>query len=283
MIGTSRLRSPLQFSESLFERMLPINPAIQKMALYEFRYALENLYPEAGWDSVELDKEAEIERVISQRNFYEAIQTKPREKDRIVLDESIARLTRMLFAGLVRGEYSQAWVTKRFYFDVRGFYFLPRTIYFTEAGLAHLGGKPFRCFEARQKQFENVQDIGYWDFMEANAKIDQALIESIQKLIQVRGTPILITLAGPTAAGKTEIVERLLDTFEKMDMKTTTIEMDNFLLDRDFRDNKVMGKETTHFKLFKRSLLEILEGKKITIPRYDSLSAPAPAMTWKAT
>jgi len=34
-----------------------------------------------------------------------------------------------------------------------------------------------------------------------------------------------------------------------------------------------MGKETIHFTLFKRSLLEILEGKKITIPRYDSLSA----------
>lgn len=34
-----------------------------------------------------------------------------------------------------------------------------------------------------------------------------------------------------------------------------------------------MGKETTHFELFKHSLLEILRGKQITIPRYDSLSA----------
>jgi uridine kinase len=253
--------------------MVPINPAIQKLALYEFRYALESLYPETGWDSVELDKQEVIEHMIGQRDFYEAIQTKPREKDRIVLDESIARLTRMLFVGLVRGQYSQAWVTKHFYFDVRGFYFLPRTIYFTETGLAHLGGKPFRCFEPRQKQFDNVQDIGYLDFQEANVEIDQALIESIQKLIEVRGTPILITLAGPTAAGKTEIVERLLDTFEKMGKKTTTIEMDNFLLDRDFRDNKPMGKETTHFRLFKQCLLEILNGKKITIPRYDSLTA----------
>ncbi len=136
-----------------------------------------------------------------------------------------------------------------------------------------MGGKPFRCFEPRQKQFENFQDIGYLDFQEANAEIDQALIEIIQKLIEVRGTPILITLAGPTAAGKTEITERLLDTFEKMGKKTTTIEMDNFLLDRDFRDNKAMGKETTHFKLFKHSLLEILQGRKITIPRYDFLNA----------
>ena len=273
MEATSRLRSPLQFSRILFERMIPINPAIKKLALYEFRYAIEPLYPEAGWDSVELEKEEEIERMIRRRDFYDSIETKPCEKDRIVLDQSIARLTCMLFGGLVRGEYSQAWVNKLFYFDVRGFYFLPRTIYFTEAAIAHFGGKPYRCFEPRQKQFENCQDIGYLDFQEANAEIDQALIESIQRLIEVRGTPILITLAGPTAAGKTEITERLLDTFDRMGKQTTTIEMDNFLLDRDFRDNKAMGKETTHFKLFKESLLEILQGRKITIPRYDSLSA----------
>ncbi len=151
MIGTSRLRSPLAFSEILFERMIPINAAIKKLALYEFRYALENLYPEAGWDSIELDKEEEIERAISQRDFYEAIQAKPREKDRIVLDESIVRLTRMLFAGLVRGDYNQAWVNKLFYFDVRGFYFLPRTIYFTEAGAGSFGRKTIPLFRAAAK------------------------------------------------------------------------------------------------------------------------------------
>jgi uridine kinase len=273
MEGTSRLRSPLAFSRILFERMVPLNPAIQKLALYEFRYAIEPLYPELGWDSIELDREAEIERTIRQRDFYDSIEAKPREKDRIVLDKSITRLTRMLFAGLVRGEYSQEWVNRFFYFDLRGFYFLPRTVYFTETALAHFGGKPFRSFEPRQKRFEDYQGIGYLDFQESNQEIDQALIESIQKLIEVRGTPILITLAGPTAAGKTEITERLLEAFDKMGKQTTTIEMDNFLLDRDFRDNKPMGKETTHFGLFKQCLLEILQGKKITIPRYDSLSA----------
>lgn len=273
MEGTSRLRSPLAFSKALFEKMVPLNPAIQRLALYEFRYAIENIYPEAGWDSIELDREDEIERMIRQRDFYDSIEAKPREKDRIVLEQSITRLTRMLFVGLVRGAYSQEWVNKFFYFDLRGFYFLPRTVYFTEAALSHFGGKPFRSFEPRQKQFDDCQDIGYLDFQKANLKIDQALIEGIQKLIEVRGTPILITLAGPTAAGKTEITERLLDAFDRMGKRTTTIEMDNFLLDRDFRDKKPMGKETTHFGMFKRSLLEILQGRKITIPRYDSLTA----------
>ncbi len=273
MAGTSRLRSPVEFSGILFERMAPINLAVRKMALYEFCYAVEGLYPEDGWDSVQLDAQEEIERTIRQRKYYNDIHTKPREKDRIVLDASITRLTRMLFVGLVQGEYSQDWVNRLFYFDLRGFYFLPRTVYFTEAGLAHFGGEPFRTFAPRQDQFEHVQDIGYLDFREANREIDQAFIEMIQNLIEARGTPILITLAGPTAAGKTEITEQLLEAFDKMGKTTTTIEMDNFLLDRDFRDNKPMGKEATHFGLFKQCLAEILQGKKITIPRYDSLSA----------
>jgi uridine kinase len=273
MIGSNRLRSPLEFSESLYERMLTIAGGIKKLALYEFRYALDNLYPQDGWDSVKLDQQEDIERIIGQRHFYETIQPKPRYKDRIVLDENIARLTRILLIGLVRGEYSETWVRKLFYFDIRGFYFLPRTIYFTKVVQAHFDGKPFRQFEQRQKQFEDYQDIGYWDFQEANAEIDQAFIEIIQKLVAVRGTPLLITLAGPTASGKTEITERLLHEFKQFGKKVTTIEMDNFLLDRDYRDNKAMGKETTHFELFKKSLEEILQGKKITIPRYDSIFA----------
>jgi uridine kinase len=179
----------------------------------------------------------------------------------------------MLFRGLVGGEYSPEWVKKLFYFDIRGFYFLPRTIYFTEAGVAHLGGKPFLRFEPRQKQFENVQDIGYLDFQEANIEVDQAFIGIIQTLIRVLEAPMLITIAGPTAAGKTEITERMLNAIDQIGKTSNTIEMDNFLLDREYRDNKTMGKETIHFDLFKRSLQEIRLGKKITIPRYDSLSA----------
>jgi uridine kinase len=273
MEGTNRLHSPQVFSETLYERMKSINAGIEGLQLYEFRYALENLYPREGWNSIELDEPEEIEKMIRQRDFYEAIQLKPHEKDRIVLDGNIVRLNRMLLFGLVRGEFDEAWLKRLFYFDIRGFYFLPRTVYFTEAVLAHFGGKPFRSFEPRQKRFEGYQDIGYQDFQEANAEIDLAFIQSLQDLILVRGMPILITLAGPTAAGKTEITERLINSFEGMGKKTTTIEMDNFLLDRDYRDDKAMGKEVTHFGLFKKSLQEILKGTKITIPRYDFINA----------
>jgi uridine kinase len=282
MSETDRLQAPETFPAVLFEAMRHINPGIEELELYEFRYALENVYPvpcrnrdyhEDGWDSVELVTQEEIERRIGCRDFYTNIQLRPREGDRIVLDENILRLTRMLFAGLVSGEYREEWIKAHFYFDIRGFYFIPRTVYFTEDVLAHFGGKPYIRFEQRQKRFERFQEIGYKDFKEANLEIDQAFIESIKTLIDARGLPLIITLAGPTAAGKTEITERLRNAVEHAGRKTATIEVDNFLLDREYRDNKPMGKESTHFGLFMRSLEMILQGYKIQIPRYDFVYA----------
>ena len=273
MAGTNRLNSPAQFSAVLFEIMKRVNPGVDEMALIEFRYALENLLPEQGWDAVRTDPTEALEAQISQRGFYESIQLKPREGDRIVLDGKIAELTQMLFAGLVSADYTEAWVREKFYFDVRGFYFIPRTVYFTGEVLDHFGGKPYRSFEKRQKHLEQFQGVGYCAFQEANLEIDRAFIEIVEKIVAVRGTPILITLAGPTAAGKTEITERLCSELTSMGKSIASIEVDNFLLDRDLRDDKPMGKESTHFDLFINSLQQILQGKSITIPRYDFLGA----------
>ncbi|OIO83799.1 MAG: hypothetical protein AUK02_07565 [Anaerolineae bacterium CG2_30_58_95] len=270
------LSSPEAFSELLFDKMKCLNPAIADMEPYEFRYALNNLAPEKGWDSVKLDTADEIEHRISRREFYAGIQIKPRVDDRIVLDENIVRLTTMLFVGLVTGEYDEAWVKAHFFFDVRSFFFLHRTTYFTDKIRAHFGGKPFRQFEQKQKGFERLQDVGYKAFQEANAEVDQLFIESVMKLIAARGTPILLAIAGPTAAGKTEIVERLRVTFEQAGQQVTSIEMDNFLTDRDYREAKgifTQGKQALHFELFEQSLEDITHGKKISIPRYDFIFA----------
>ena len=273
MPGTNLLINPDAFSSGLFEKMKQVNAGIDDLEYYEFRYGLNNLYPEAGWDSVNLEIPEKIERLIGNRDFYLGIQLKPRSGGRIVLDDSIVRLNRMLFRGLVSGEYTVEWVGSHFYFDIRGFYFLPRTIYFTDAVFAHFGGKPYKRFEQKQKRFEHFQDIGYKDFKEANAEIDQAFIASMQKLIKARGTPLLIALAGPTAAGKTEIAGRLLNVFEQAGREITTLEVDNFLIDRELREKKPMGKETVHFDLFRRSLTGILQGRKVAIPRYDFVQA----------
>jgi uridine kinase len=182
----------------------------------------------------------------------------------------------MLFVGLVSGEYPIEWVRQHFYFDIRGFYFLHRTHYFTAQVIEHLGGQPYLKFERKQDNFERRQDLGYKDFKNANAEVDQAFIQSVKKLIAARETPLMLAIAGPTAAGKTEIVERLRISFEQDGQRTTSIEMDNFLTDRDYREEKgilTQGKEALHFELLKSSLEQISQGKKITIPRYDFVYA----------
>jgi uridine kinase len=268
----STLRPDL-FSEILYEKMKRINVGIDELELYEFRYALHNLYPvNGGWASVELDEKEEIERLVNSSDFYSGIQLKPRVNDRIVLDGNIVRLTNMLFVGLVTEKYAEEWVRAHFYFDVRGFYFLHRTVYFTDTVVAHLSGKPFRSFEQRQRRFERYQGVGYRAFREANAEVDQLFIESVERLIAVKGTPILLAIAGPTAAGKTEIVERLRQSFEQAGERVTSIELDNFLTDRDQREEKgihSLGKQAIHFELFRQSLEDISRGRRITIPRYD--------------
>ena len=270
---TLKLFDPEVFPELLYEKMKGINPGIEELELYEFRYCLNCLYPEnGGWGSVELDARADIEGRINSGDFYAGIQIKPRANGQIVLDESIVRLTNMLFVGLVTGEYSVEWIRAHFYFDVRGFLFLTRTVYFTDAVLAHLGGRPFRNFEKKKMHLERCLELGYRAFKAANAEVDAAFLSSVNRLIAAKGTPIVLAIAGGTAAGKTEIVARLRRSFEQAGRPVTSIELDNFLTDRDQREKRgihTLGRQAIHFDLFYSSLQDILRGQTITIPRYD--------------
>ncbi len=152
------------------------------------------------------------------------------------MDKEVTRLTRMLFVGLVTGQYPVEWMLNHFYFDGRGFYFLPRSMYFTDAIRTHLGGKPYRAFEQKQKMLENRFEIGYREFKEANREVDELFIDSVLKLIAAGGAPTVLAIAGATAAGKTEIVERLGEAFTQSGRKVTSMELDNFLTDREYRE-----------------------------------------------
>jgi uridine kinase len=264
------------FSEYLFEKMKQINPGIADLELYEFRYGLNDLVPEKGWGSINLDHTIEIEMRLNSREFYDGIQIKPKVGDRIVLDGKIIRLAQMLFVGLAIGKYELDWIKTNFYFDIRGFYFLHRTKYFNEKVLAHFGGRPYKQFEQKQKNLDRHQDLGYKDFREANAEVDELFIECVKKIVVERGTPILVAIAGATAAGKTEIVERLNAAFRLAGQQVASIELDNFFTDRDYREEKgidSLGKQAMHFELLKRSLEDITHGKKISIPQYDTVYA----------
>jgi uridine kinase len=276
MMTISILENPHAFSEVLFEKMKRINVALNDLELYEFRYCLDNLYPADGWTSVRLEECAEIEKRLNNIDFYKGIQIKQRVNDRIVLDAPITSLTNMLFVGLVTGKYPQDWIQAHFYFDVRGFFFLHRTAYFTEKVVAHFGGKPYRQFEQKQREFERLPEVSYKAFAHANTRVDALFIESVKRIIAARGTPILLAIAGPTAAGKTEIVERLRTAFLQDGQNTTSIELDNFLTDREERELKgihTQGKDALHFGLFRQALEDITRGKRISIPRYDTVYA----------
>jgi uridine kinase len=277
MSKSKALSNPDRFSELLFEKMKFINPGIDDLELYEFRYGLDNLKPAPGnWSGIHLEDMDSLERRLADINFYHAIQIKPYDGDRIILDPAIVSLTNMLFVGLVRGDYPLGWVKKHFYFDIRGFYFLHRTEYFSKQIRAHLGDVPYRQFEQRQRIFESKQDVGYKEFKWSNTEVDEAFIKSVKQLIVTKGAPVILAIAGPSAAGKTEIVERLRNSFAEGGQKTTSIEMDNFLTDRNYREDKgihTQGKEALHFELLKSSLEQIGQGQNISIPRYDSVYA----------
>ena len=273
----SILESKDLFCKELHEKMNRVAPVCKKMEPYEFRYSLNNITPQTGeWSEIQLDSVASIEKRIYSDEFYDSIAIKPKLDGEIVLDETITTLTQMIFVGLVTGAYSEDWVTEHFYFDPRSFNFYVRSIYLNEKIKAHLGGAPCREFEKKQKAFELVHEVGYQEFQAANDEVDQAFIEAILALVEKKGTPILLAIAGPTAAGKTEIVDRLRGQFEAQHQKIAAIELDNFLLDRDYREERNIGSfgvPALHFELLKTCIRDILAGKPIYTPRYDFIVA----------
>jgi len=271
----TKIINKLTFSQDLFEIMKSVNPGIDDLELYEFRFALENLVPQAGWESIQLDSMDQIERQIKDKNFFTSIQIKPGEGNKIELDKRVATFTRMLFVGLLSGEYPIPWINQHFYFDIRGFYFLCRTKYFTQDVLGHFNGKPYCSFGQLQAQFDRNQEIGYRQFKEANRLIDQTFFEIILQLVKNQGVPALIGIAGPTAAGKTEIVSRLSEFFKAAGMTVASLEMDHFFLDRDYREEHgldSLGIEGFHQQMFIDSLAQLKAGRSIIMPCYDFIS-----------
>ncbi len=261
------------FTKELFPILTQVNPGIAKLEPYEFRYCLDNLIPAGGWVVVTPLPETTLEAQMQDRSYFEAIQLNPLRAGRIVLDEKIQNLTQMLLVGLVTGAYSLPWVKAHFYFDLRSFIFYPRTRYYSPAVFEHFGGKPFRQFETAQDQFAGAFDIGYPEFKSANQEIDQAFINTVKGLIEVLGTPILMTLAGPTGAGKTEIVSRLSSEFQGQKHSFSSLEVDNFFKDREFRDRHALGPQVMHFEMFRQAVTDLRHGQIATIPRYDFYSA----------
>ncbi len=269
----NRVSTLFDFGSELYEKLSELNNGVKTLELYEFRYALENIQPENGdWKTVDIPSKKQIEEKIRKSGFYTDIELKPEIENKIVLDKKILDLNKALFSGIVYGLYNLEWIQQYFYFDVRGFLFLPRTVYFTRNVLDHLRNKPFLEFKKKQNHFANYHGIGFKDFKEANEEIDRNLINIVDKLTSSMGKPIVLAIAGPTAAGKTEFSEYLFDFFETKKLSIVSVEMDNFFLDRDYRENTgsgSMSRDSIHFNLFKQSLIDLKNRKSCEIPKYE--------------
>jgi len=266
----------LTFTETLYQRMQAVNPGIAEMEAFEFGYGLESLVPVDGWASIHPLSKTEIECKVQDIAYYTSIHLRPKVNGKPVMDAQVRELTQMLFVGLVSSEFEPAWIRQLFTFDIRGFYFIFKTQYYTHDVISRMGRSPYRQFEPYQKQFESAQALGYKEFKEANAEVDACFIDLAIKLVEIKGAPIVIAIAGQTAAGKTEITERLTERFKASGKQVTTLEIDNFLLDRDYREARgidSLGKEALHFERFKACLRELCQGKRVEIPRYDFISA----------
>ncbi len=261
------------FSKNLYEKLAVINPGIRELEMYEFMYALHGVEPVEGWETFTKNHLENLENTSFDLDFFEKIQLKANLNGDKRLDSTILWLTQKLFTSLVTDDLTVGWVKSNFYFDIRAFCFFVRTNYYNEKILTNLGKKPYLSFKPKQLDLEHLQEIGYKDFKKANQEIDQAFIQVLYKLIEIHGSPILLTLAGPTGAGKTEITERINELFQSKNMQVTTIEMDNFFKDREYRDGKAYGKEVIHFDLFIQAIRDLLAGNSTTIPRYDFYKA----------
>ncbi len=261
-----------RFSSRLYELLDQLNPGIQDLELYEFRYALENITPPGGWTAVEIPPTGDITHMVSNREFFAQVEFKPLQNNHIVLDEQILHLAQVLCCGLVSGTYSLAWVDSIFYFDIRAFVFFVRTRYFDPAIIEHFGGQPHRTFPAFQVQLSRRQDIGLREFRAANQQLDQSLVELILGMVRSHGVPLVITLVGPTGAGKTEITQEILAGMTKADIRCSSIEMDNFYKDGVYRQGKALDRQVIHYDIFRQCIDTLSQRRSALIPRYNFLS-----------
>lgn len=258
-----------QFSEQLYQLRSALNPGLAELELYEFRYALANLTPPQGWASITPPPTTQVEQLIKKRAFFEQIQLKPNENKRIHLDESILNLTRQLLVGLLNGNYSLDWLKQHFYFDLRAFVFFVRSEYYTQEALARFGNFPYFQGKDTHNQFACQPAIGYKAYQQANLDIDQAFFDVIDKMVRTQPQPLLLSLVGPSAAGKTELVARLSQTLQANNHQVSVVEVDNFLKDRAYRDGRPTDLEVMHFDSFKQCIETLFEGREASIPRYD--------------
>lgn len=113
------------------------------------------------------------------------------------------------------------------------------------------------------------------EFIEKCEKRHNDVIKKIGEKIYSKGNIKLIAIAGPSSSGKTTFSNKLRTELEKRGIYPVKISMDDYYLDRsnltreeekniDYEDINLID-----IPLFNRHLKELIEGKEVTMPRFD--------------
>jgi len=85
----------------------------------------------------------------------------------------------------------------------------------------------------------------------------------------------LVLVAGPSASGKTTFSKRLATQLQVNGIRPLALSMDNYFVDRDSCPRDERGEldfealAAVDLELFNQHLLDLLEGREVTVPRFD--------------
>ncbi|MBI5565592.1 MAG: nucleoside kinase [Chloroflexi bacterium] len=109
----------------------------------------------------------------------------------------------------------------------------------------------------------------------AEALHERRIAEIARQIADKRDSIRLVLIAGPSSSGKTTFSKRLSVQLLAYGLRPMAIEMDNYFVDRHLTPRDAHGDydfeafEAVDHALFNRHLLELTEGRAVTMPHYD--------------
>ncbi|MBN2790249.1 MAG: nucleoside kinase [Candidatus Delongbacteria bacterium] len=95
------------------------------------------------------------------------------------------------------------------------------------------------------------------------------------KIVRSRSKIKVVLISGPSASGKTTFSKRLSIQLQVSGLKPVVISLDNYFVNRDKTPIDKNGEydfeslQAIDIKLFNKHLVDLIKGKKVTIPRFD--------------